>query len=105
MIEKCLQAVKKWRQYLLGRHFLIFTDQRSLRSLLSQTIQIPSQQKWLTKLLGFDYEILYTPGRSNVVADGLSRSSPLLEAMFCAISSCQPLLLDQLRDPYHMASK
>lgn len=30
-----------------------------------------AQQKWLTKLLGYDYEILYTPGRGIVVADAL----------------------------------
>lgn len=32
------EAVKKWRQYLLGCHFWIYTDHRSPRNLLSQTI-------------------------------------------------------------------
>ncbi|MCH83875.1 enzymatic polyprotein, partial [Trifolium medium] len=93
-------AVKKWRHYLLGRHFRIFTDQQSLRNLLSQTIQTPAQHKWLSKLLRFDYEIHYTPGRANVVADALSRREDPPQAMLCAIAECQPLLLDTLRNFY-----
>jgi hypothetical protein len=66
-------AVKKWRAYLLGRKFVIHTDQRSLRELMTQIIQTPEQQFYLAKLLGYSYEILYKPGAHNRVADALSR--------------------------------
>lgn len=95
-----MEAVKKWRQYLLGRWFRIYTDQQSLRNLHSQVIQTPAQHKWLTKLLGFDYEIMYTPGRTNHVADALSRSEAGPVAMLVAISSCHPTILDQLQQFY-----
>ncbi|XP_076904819.1 uncharacterized protein LOC143560396 [Bidens hawaiensis] len=67
------EAVKKWRQYLLGRKFRIFTDHHSLRHLLTQTINTPDQQKWISKLLGFDFELHFKPGKENKVADALSR--------------------------------
>ena len=35
------QAVAKWRHYLLGKLFLIKTDQQSLKELMSQTVQTP----------------------------------------------------------------
>jgi hypothetical protein len=66
-------AVKKWRPYLLGRKFIIHTDQRSLRELMTQIIQTPEQQFYLVKILGYSYEILYKPGAQNRVADALSR--------------------------------
>lgn len=67
------ESVKKWRQYLIGKKFRIFTDQRSLKHLLSQVVQTPEQYKWATKLLGYDFEIIYKPGKENIVADALSR--------------------------------
>ncbi|GAU36702.1 hypothetical protein TSUD_16140 [Trifolium subterraneum] len=66
-------AVKKWRTYLLGNTFTIFTDQRSLRELMTQVIQTPEQQFYLAKLLGYSYEIVYKPGPQNRIADALSR--------------------------------
>ena len=47
-------AVQKWEQYLLGGHFIIRTDQKSLKWLLQQKISTPFQHFWLSKLLGFD---------------------------------------------------
>ncbi|KAD6119714.1 hypothetical protein E3N88_10985 [Mikania micrantha] len=68
-------AIAKWRQYLLGNKFHIITDQQSLRNLNDQVIQTPEQHKWLGKLLGYDFDILYRPGKNNGAADALSRIS------------------------------
>lgn len=66
-------AVKRWRQYLLGHPFTILTDHKSLKDLMSQSVQTPEQHVYLSKLLGYDYTIQYKSGKSNVVADALSR--------------------------------
>ncbi|KAF7844469.1 Ty3/gypsy retrotransposon protein [Senna tora] len=67
------QAVMKWRHYLLGRRFTIKTDHKSLKELMHQVVQTPEQQFYLSKLLDFDFEIVYRMGRTNLVADALSR--------------------------------
>lgn len=51
----------------------MFTDQHSLKHLLTQVIQTPAQHKWASKLLGYDFEVHYKPGKENKVADALSR--------------------------------
>jgi hypothetical protein len=56
-------VVQLWRPYLLGRKFLIQTDQRSIKYLLEQHITTPEQQKLVSKLLGYKYEIVYKPDK------------------------------------------
>lgn len=68
-----LLAVKKWRQYLLGRRFITKTDQRSIKFLLDQRICQESQHPWLQKLAGYDYLIEYKRGTENQATDALSR--------------------------------
>ncbi|KAL0378422.1 UNVERIFIED_CONTAM: Transposon Ty3-G Gag-Pol polyprotein [Sesamum radiatum] len=68
--------------------------------LLTQTVQTPAQHKWLSKLLGFDYEIIYTPGKDNVVADALSRHSHAYFAVLLAVSFVTSSVLTDLRKFY-----
>ncbi|XP_061993942.1 uncharacterized protein LOC133711877 [Rosa rugosa] len=85
-------AVQQWRPYLLGHHFNIITDHRTIQHFLHQRITTPTQQKWLIKLIGYDYTVKYRAGKNNVVPDVLSRqvelntivgvSSPISQFMF-----------------------
>jgi len=68
-----LHAIDTWRPYLLGRRFHIRTNHHSLKYFLEQRISSPQQNKWLAKMLGYDYEIIYKKGHENIVADALSR--------------------------------
>lgn len=73
-------ALKEWRHYLHGRKFRIITDHQSLRYLSTQPHLSPRQIRWSEFLQQFDYEMEYKPGRSNVVADALSRREDVGEA-------------------------
>ncbi|XP_041994863.1 uncharacterized protein LOC121744871 [Salvia splendens] len=68
-----VEAVQKWRQYLLGREFIIRSDQKSLKELLQQIVQTPDQQLYVRKLMGYKFIIEYKKGSTNRAADVLSR--------------------------------
>lgn len=54
-------AIQKWRPYLLGRRFVVRTDQRSLKFLLEQRGVTEDHQKWLSKIMGYTFDIVYKP--------------------------------------------
>jgi len=79
-------ALRIWRHYLLGEKFELFTDHQSLKYLFTQKDLNLRQQRWLEFLAAYDFEILYTPGKANVVADALSRKNEII-ASFVITSS------------------
>ena len=71
-------AVKKFHQFLYGRHFKIYTSHKPLLGLLHPEKATPlmassRMQRWALTLLAYEYELLYRTGNENGNADGLSR--------------------------------
>ncbi|KAL0537361.1 hypothetical protein IC582_026339 [Cucumis melo] len=66
-------ALKIWRHYLYGEKIQVFTDHKSLKYFFTQKELNMRQRRWLELVKDYDCEILYHPGKANVVADALSR--------------------------------
>ena len=63
---------KKFRDYLIGSKFTVLTDNNPLTYVCTSRLGM-SQIRWLSDLALFDFEIKYRVGKSNQVADALSR--------------------------------
>ena len=61
----------KFKDYLLGLKFTIFTDNNPLCYIKSSKLGA-AQISWLSELALYDFDIVYHTGRSNLVTDGLS---------------------------------
>ena len=65
---------------------------------MEQRLSSEDQQKWITKILGYDFEIIYKTAKQNVVADGLSRKHEDVEGFLCAIYIIQLDWITEARD-------
>jgi hypothetical protein len=52
---------------------MVKTDHNNLKYFLEQKDLSERQQKWVTKVHAFDFDIEYVKGKKNIVADALSR--------------------------------
>ena len=62
----------KFKDYLLGSKFMVFTDNNPLCYIKSSKLGA-AQIRWLSELALYDFDIVYRTGKSNLVTDALSR--------------------------------
>ncbi|GJT16970.1 putative reverse transcriptase domain-containing protein [Tanacetum coccineum] len=67
------QRERLWRHYLYGTTCTVYTDHKSLQYIMDQKELNMRHRRWIELLSDYDCEIHYHPGKSNVLADALSR--------------------------------
>ncbi|KAG7568203.1 Ribonuclease H-like superfamily [Arabidopsis thaliana x Arabidopsis arenosa] len=91
-----VQAIKHWRHYLVHREFVLFTDHDALRHLDSQAKVSSRHASWIAYLQQFTFSIRHQSGKTNRVADALSRRHSLITTMntsvlgFAALADLYP---------------
>lgn len=68
-----IEALKKFRNYLLGTKFKIYTDCSAFTTTLSKKELTPKVARWTLLLQEFDYEVVHRPGKQMQHVDALSR--------------------------------
>jgi hypothetical protein len=66
-------ALQKFRHYLLGGHFKMFTDHFALKYLVNKAVLGGRICRWLLLFQEYDFEIMVKLGRMNKGPDHLSR--------------------------------
>ena len=67
-------CIMKFEQYVAGYKFTVITDHHSL-CYMSKMVSLGNRlARWTLYLQGFDFDIVYNPGKSHLDADALSRA-------------------------------
>nr|KYP32262.1 Retrovirus-related Pol polyprotein from transposon 17.6 [Cajanus cajan] len=92
-----IRALQVWEHYLVTKEFVIHTDHESLKYLRGQGKLNKRHAKWVEYLEQFPYIIKYKKGKSNVVADALSRRHTMLSTL-----GTQILGFDNVKELYEL---
>ena len=65
-------TLQKFRHYLLGASFNMFTDHSALKHLVNKPVLGGRICRWLLLFQEYDFEIIVKPGRLNARPDHLS---------------------------------
>ncbi|UYV60685.1 hypothetical protein LAZ67_1001894 [Cordylochernes scorpioides] len=90
-----IESVEKFRIYLTGTKFTIFSDHHALQWLKSIKNPTGRLLRWSLRLSAYDYEIRYIKGTQQYEADLLSRNP------FCGILDADTTKIHQNNTPTH----
>ena len=93
---------KQFRQFLLGRHFLLRVDHSALTYLRKSTDLIGQSARWLEFIEEYDFRIVHRSGGSHGNCDSMSRRPPAVaensESHCCVVQrSTTPITDDDLQ--------
>ena len=74
-----VQALKKWRHYLIPKEFILYSDNHALQFINIQPKLNQRHAKWVEFLQNFTFVIKHTSGESNKVVDALSKVNLVLQ--------------------------
>jgi hypothetical protein len=108
---ECLAVVyscKKYRSYLEHKEFCHFTDNKALVGLLRHAKELGRIGRWVLRLAPFKFKVCHVSGKSNVVANCLTRQydNPSADATFAGLvlqhlpEAFQSIREYQKKDPF-----
>ena len=83
--------IQYFRQYLLGRHFVVRMDGQALVWLFKLKEPSGKIARWLEILATYNFEIEYHPGKKMAHADALSRCLTPKDCQCCDVDMSEPL--------------
>jgi hypothetical protein len=90
-----IQALKKWRHYLVPKEFVLYSDNHALQFVSQQEKLNQKHEKWVEYMQNFTFVIKHISGTANKVADALSRKCLLLQEF-----KVKTLGFENLKDMY-----
>jgi hypothetical protein len=81
-------AIQKFRQFVECRDFIVETDHKALKWLMDMKDPRGRLGRWVMILQGYTFKIEHNPGKSNQVADALSRNPVSTESDILTIDDC-----------------
>jgi hypothetical protein len=90
-----IQALKKWRHYLIPKEFFLYSDNHALQFVTQQEKLNQRHVKWVDYMKNFTFVIKHINGTVNKVVDALSRKCLLLREF-----KVKTLGFDDIRDMY-----
>ena len=74
-------SIEHFQTYLLARRFKVHTDNNPLTYFLTSPNMDATKQRWISKLVKYEFSLKYQKGKNNTVANALSRISKSISLM------------------------